>query len=192
MSKKEDYVTRTEALVTPFIQENNFELVDTEFVKEGGNYYLRVYIDKPGGINIDDCELISRALSDKLDEEDYIEEAYILEVSSPGLGRPLKKEKDYQRALGEEIEIKLYKAMDKVKEFQGILKSYDDETVTIEENGNDITFEKAGRRSVSAGVTELRRGESADTALVRVDKALYRAKKNGKNCVVVSEGENDG
>ena len=89
MSKKEDYVTRTEALVTPFIQENNFELVDTEFVKEGGNYYLRVYIDKPGGINIDDCELISRALSDKLDEEDYIEEAYILEVSSPGLGRPL-------------------------------------------------------------------------------------------------------
>ena len=109
---------------------------------EGGNYYLRVYIDKPGGINIDDCELISRALSDKLDEEDYIEEAYILEVSSPGLGRPLKKEKDYQRALGEEIEIKLYKAMDKVKEFQGILKSYDDETVTIEENGNDITFEK--------------------------------------------------
>ncbi|MBQ3932392.1 MAG: ribosome maturation factor RimP [Lachnospiraceae bacterium] len=142
MSKKEDYVTRTEALVTPFIQENNFELVDTEFVKEGGNYYLRVYIDKPGGINIDDCELISRALSDKLDEEDYIEEAYILEVSSPGLGRPLKKEKDYQRALGEEIEIKLYKAMDKVKEFQGILKSYDDETVTIEENGNDITFEK--------------------------------------------------
>ena len=96
MSKKEDYVTRTEALVTPFIQENNFELVDTEFVKEGGNYYLRVYIDKPGGINIDDCELISRALSDKLDEEDYIEEAYILEVSSPGLGRPLKKEKDYQ------------------------------------------------------------------------------------------------
>ena len=142
MSKKEDYVTRTEALVTPFIQENNFELVDTEFVKEGGNYYLRVYIDKPGGINIDDCELISRALSDKLDEEDYIEEAYILEVSSPGLGRPLKKEKDYQRALGEEIEIKLYKAMDKVKEFQGILKSYDDETVTIEENGNDITFKK--------------------------------------------------
>lgn len=142
MSKKEDYVTRTEALVTPFIQENNFELVDTEFVKEGGNYYLRVYIDKPGGINIDDCELISRALSDKLDEEDYIEEAYILEVSSPGLGRPLKKEKDYQRALGEEIEIKLYKAIDKVKEFQGILKSYDDETVTIEENGNDITFEK--------------------------------------------------
>lgn len=142
MSKKEDYVTRTEALVTPFIQENNFELVDTEFVKEGGNYYLRVYIDKPGGINIDDCELISRALSDKLDEEDYIEEAYILEVSSPGLGRPLKKEKDYQRALGEEIEIKLYKAMDKVKEFQGILKSYDDETVTIEENGNGITFEK--------------------------------------------------
>ena len=142
MSKKEDYVTRTEALVTPFIQENNFELVDTEFVKEGGNYYLRVYIDKPGGINIDDCELISRALSDKLDEEDEIEEAYILEVSSPGLGRPLKKEKDYQRALGEEIEIKLYKAMDKVKEFQGILKSYDDETVTIEENGNDITFEK--------------------------------------------------
>ena len=103
MSKKDIYESKTEELVMPLIEENKFELVDVEYVKEGSNWYLRVYIDKPGGINVDDCELISRALSDLLDEKDFIDEAYILEVSSPGLGRPLKKEKDFQRSLGEEV-----------------------------------------------------------------------------------------
>lgn len=90
------------------------------------------YIDKEGGIAVDDCEVISRILSDWLDQTDFIEESYILEVSSPGLGRPLKKERDFERSLGEEVEIRLYKALNKQKEFTGILKAYDKETVTIE------------------------------------------------------------
>ena len=118
--------------------------MDVEYVKEGGNWYLRAYIDKPGGINVDDCEVVSRELSDILDEKDYIDEAYILEVSSPGLGRPLKKEKDFERSLGEEVEIRTYRMIDRQKEFTGILKSYDKETVTIEmEDTQERTFEKS-------------------------------------------------
>ena len=94
MAKHAEIEERTEALVLPIIEEHHFELVDVEYVKEGADWYLRVYADKEGGINIDDCVLISRALEAKLDAEDFIEDAYILEVSSPGLGRPLKKEKD--------------------------------------------------------------------------------------------------
>ncbi len=102
MTKRETYEAKTEELLQPLVDAHGFELVDVEYVKEGGNWYLRAYIDKPGGIAVDDCEVISRALSDKLDEEDYIEDSYILEVSSPGLGRPLKKDKDFQRSIGEE------------------------------------------------------------------------------------------
>ena len=86
MTKREEYEAKTEALVMPLIEKNHFELVDVEYVREGGNWFLRVYIDKEGGITVDDCELVSRALSDLLDVEDYIPDAYILEVSSPGLG----------------------------------------------------------------------------------------------------------
>lgn len=144
MAKREEYEKMTEELVLPMIEQNKFELVDVEYVKEGGNRYLRIYIDKPGGINIDDCELISRALSDKLDEKDFIQDAYILEVSSPGLGRPLKKDKDFNRNIGERVEIKLFKAVDKQKEFEGILKSFDKETVTIEpDEGTDMVFERS-------------------------------------------------
>ena len=114
MSKREDYEQKTEALVMPLIEENGFELVDVEYVKEAGNYYLRVYIDKEGGITVDDCEVISRALGDKLDADDFIDDSYILEVSSPGLGRPLKKEKDFLRSIGKEIEIKLYRTIRKI------------------------------------------------------------------------------
>ena len=92
---------------------------------------------------VDDCEVISRVLSDWLDKEDFIEDSYILEVSSPGLGRPLKKDKDFERSLGEQVEIRLYKARNKQKEFEGVLKSYDKDTVTIEtEDGNQETFER--------------------------------------------------
>ena len=91
MSKRETYEQRTEELIMPIIEQNQFELVDVEYVKEGGTWYLRAYIDKPGGITVDDCEVVSRALSDLLDKHDFIEDAYVLEVSSPGLGRPLKK-----------------------------------------------------------------------------------------------------
>ncbi len=143
MSKKDIYESKTEELVMPLIEENKFELVDVEYVKEGSNWYLRVYIDKPGGINVDDCELISRALSDLLDEKDFIDEAYILEVSSPGLGRPLKKDKDFERSLMEEVEIKLYRMKNGSKDFRGILKSYSKEQIVIEENGEDITFDRS-------------------------------------------------
>ena len=143
MTKKEIYEQKTEEILNPMVEKHGFELVDVEYVKEGGNWYLRAYIDKPGGITVDDCEVISRELSDKLDEKDFVEEAYILEVSSPGLGRPLKKEKDFARSLGEEVEIRTYRAIDRQKEFEGILKSYDEETVTIAyEDGGEQTFDR--------------------------------------------------
>lgn len=132
MAKREEYEQKTEKLLEPIMSENNFELVDVEFVKEGGNWYLRAYIDKDGGIAVDDCEIVSRALSEILDEQDFISESYILEVSSPGLGRQLKKEKDFARSINKEVEIKLYKPINKQKEFVGFLVSYDNENVTIE------------------------------------------------------------
>ena len=132
MSKKEIYEQRTEELLQPIIDAHGFELVDVEYVKEAGTWYLRAYIDKPGGISVDDCEVVSRAFSDVLDEKDYIEDSYIFEVSSPGLGRPLKKEKDFARSIGEEVEIRTYRSIDRQKEFIGFLKEYDKDTVTIE------------------------------------------------------------
>ena len=143
MTKREEYEVKTESLVMPLIDENNFELVDVEYVKEGGNNFLRVYIDKEGGITVDDCELVSRALSDLLDVEDYIPDAYILEVSSPGLGRQLKKDKDFKRSIGEVIEIKLYKGINKRKDFDGVLTAFDDETITVElEDGSEMVFKR--------------------------------------------------
>ncbi|SEQ35643.1 ribosome maturation factor RimP [Lachnospiraceae bacterium RM5] len=131
MSKREDYEKKTEELVLPLIDGKDFELVDIEYVKEGGNYYLRVYLDKEGGITIDDLEMVSRALSDKLDEKDFIDDAYVLELSSPGLDRPLKKDKDFERNKGKMVELKLYKALDGVKEFEGELKGYDEENILV-------------------------------------------------------------
>ncbi len=132
MARREVYEQRTEALLLPMLEERRFELVDVEFVKEAGNWYLRVYIDKQGGVTIDDCELVSRWLSDRLDEQDFIDETYILEVSSPGLGRPLKKDKDLERSLGEAVEVKVFKAIDRQKEFTGTLKAWDKTSVTLE------------------------------------------------------------
>ena len=144
MSKKENYEAMTEELLTPIVEKHEFELVDVEYVKEGGTWYLRAYIDKPGGIAVNDCAMISREFSEILDEKDYIEDAYIFEVSSPGLGRPLKKEKDFARNVGEEVEIRTYRAIDKQKEFIGILKDYDKDTVTIEyEDETTQTFERS-------------------------------------------------
>ncbi|MBR6271705.1 MAG: ribosome maturation factor RimP [Lachnospiraceae bacterium] len=143
MGKAIDYEKRTEELIMPIIEQNSFELVDVEYVKEGGNYYLRAYIDKLGGITVDDCEIVSRALSDELDKYDFIDEAYILEVSSPGLCRPLKKEKDFDRHMGEEVEVKLYRAADGVKEFSGILRGYDARCVEIETENQIRRIEKS-------------------------------------------------
>lgn len=142
MAKKEDYESRTEALVQPIVEANQFELVDVEYVKEGSNWYLRVYIDKPGGITIDDCETVSRSLGDILDEKDFITDSYILEVSSPGLSRPLKKDKDFARSIGKEVEIKLFKPLNKRKDYCGTLKAYDADTVTIDEGGEEITLNR--------------------------------------------------
>ena len=144
LTKRESYEQKTEEILTPIVEEYGFELVDVEYVKEGSTWYLRAYIDKPGGICIDDCEAVSRRLSDILDEKDYIDDAYILEVSSPGLGRPLRKEKDFRRSLGEEVEVRTYRMIEKQKEFTGILKEYDEKTVTIEEDGGNVRiFEKS-------------------------------------------------
>lgn len=141
MTKRETYEKRTEELVLPLVEAHGFELVDVEYVKEGGSWYLRAYIDKPGGIAVDDCEVISRALSDRLDEQDFIEDSYILEVSSPGLGRPLKKEKDFVRAKGEAVEVRTYRAIDRQKEFTGILRGWDKDTVVLGmEDGTDMKF----------------------------------------------------
>ncbi|HIR90151.1 MAG TPA: ribosome maturation factor RimP [Candidatus Fimimorpha faecalis] len=143
MTRREQYEERTEQLVMPIVDENNFELVDIEYVKEAGNWFLRVYIDKQGGITIDDCELVSRALSEQLDKDDFIEDSYILEVSSPGLGRPLKKEKDFERSIGKEVEVRLFQAINKQKEYIGILTSYDKDTVTVElEEENPLTIQR--------------------------------------------------
>ncbi len=144
MSKREIYEAKAEELVLPLVEANNFELVDVEYVKEAGTWYLRIYIDKEGGININDCELVSRAFSEILDKEDPIEDAYILEVSSPGLGRPLKKDKDFQRNLGEEVEVRTYKPINKQKEFVGLLDAWDKETVTLQlESGEMMTIARA-------------------------------------------------
>ena len=143
MTRREQYEERTEQLVMPIVDENNFELVDIEYVKEAGNWFLRVYIDKQGGITIDDCELVSRALSEQLDKDDFIEDSYILEVSSPGLGRPLKKEKDFERSIGKEVEVRLFQAINKQKEYIGILTSYDKDTVTVElEEEKPLTIQR--------------------------------------------------
>lgn len=143
MSRREDYETRTERLLKPIAEANGVSIYDVEYVKEGNDYYLRAYIDKQDGVNILDCENVSRALSDALDKEDFIPDAYILEVSSPGLGRTLKKDKHLQAGIGQEVEIKLFKPLDKCKEFAGVLDSFDAETLTILENGNPRTFQRS-------------------------------------------------
>lgn len=144
MSIREQYEQKAEAMAQPIIDSFGFELVDVEYVKEAGTWYLRFYIDKEGGITIDDCEAVSRLFSDKLDEKDFIDDAYIMEVSSPGLGRPLKKEKDYRRSMGKEVEIRTYRPINKEKEFFGILSAYDDNSVTITlEDEQTQTFQKS-------------------------------------------------
>lgn len=144
MGKREVYEEKTEKLILPILEKNQFELVDVEYVKEGSTWYLRAYIDKEGGITVNDCELVAREMNEILDREDYVEGSYVFEVSSPGLGRPLKKEKDYIRNMGKKIEIRTYRPIAHKKEFTGILKAYDMRTVTItNEDGEDVVFEKA-------------------------------------------------
>ncbi len=143
MTRSQEYESRTEAMLLPFLTQNGLELFDVEYVKEGQEMYLRAYIDKPGGVNIDDCETVSRFLSDELDRQDFIPDAYILEVSSPGLGRQLKKEKDFEKSVGKDVDVKLFRAVDKVKEFTGVLKGFSDDTVIIGfEDAPDMEIER--------------------------------------------------
>lgn len=142
MSKRETYEERTQQLLIPIAEKNHVEIYDIEYVKEGNEWYLRAFIDKEGGVNINDCETVSRALSDELDRTDFIEDAYILEVSSPGLGRTLKKDKHLQKSLMEEIEIRTYKPISGSKEFNGILKAFDDHTITILAGEEEMVFQR--------------------------------------------------
>lgn len=143
MSKRETYETKTEELLRPIAEANHVEIYDVEYVKEGSEWFLRAYIDKEGGVDIDDCVAVSRVLSDKLDEEDFIEEGYTLEVSSPGLGRVLKKDRHLEKSLGEEVEIKTYKPIEKCKDFAGLLKAFDKDSITIETEGQEKIFTRA-------------------------------------------------
>ncbi len=131
MSRREEYEQKTEELLLPILSRFHFDLVDVEYVKEGNTWFLRAYIDKEGGITVNDCEDVAREMNPILDELDYIDASYTFEVSSPGLGRPLKKEKDYARNLGKDVEIRTYRPIQHEKEFCGILHAYDDSAVTI-------------------------------------------------------------
>lgn len=141
MAKRKNIEIKTMALLESILEENNFWLVDVEYVKEADNYFLRVYADKEGGINVNDLELISRALEAKLDEEDFVSDAYTLEVSSPGLDRPLKKPRDFELSIGKDVELKLYKAVSGNKEFVGKLIEYNKDSVTIDSDGINTVFE---------------------------------------------------
>ena len=147
MTKREEYEMKTEQLLEPILNEFQFELYDVEFVKEAGTFYLRAFIDKEDGITINDCETVSRKLSDLLDQKDFIPDSYILEVSSPGLGRQLKKDKHLEKSIGEEVEIKLFKAIEKQKEFTGFLETFTDNLITIRDE--DDTFIELERSNIA-------------------------------------------
>ncbi len=142
MSKREDYEAKTEALLGPIAEANGVYIYDVEYVKEGSEYYLRAFIDKQQGVSIKDCENVSRALSDALDREDFIPDSYILEVSSPGLGRTLKKDRHLQASIGQQVEIKLFKPIDKCREFSGELTGFDRDSVTILQEEGERSFRR--------------------------------------------------
>lgn len=141
MTAKE-YEKKTEEFLTPILEKKGLKLWDVVFEKEGKEYYLSAYIDKPGGVTVDDCEEVSREMNEILDREDYIKENYTFVVSSPGLDRPLKRERDFINSVGREVEIKTYKAIDGMKEFTGVLKAFDKDTVTVDEGSSQRVFNR--------------------------------------------------
>lgn len=143
MSRRETVEKKTEELINPILDEMGFELWDVEYVKEGQEYYLRAYIDKEGGITIDDCVAVSRRMSDLLDADEYIDEAYTFEVSSPGLGRKLVKDKEFDRSIGKQVDVKFYKPVDGTKETSGILTAHDKDNITVEIGGNTKVFSRS-------------------------------------------------
>ena len=143
MSRREEYEERTEALLAPIAQANGVSVYDVEYVKEGADYYLRAYIDKPEGVSILDCENVSRSLSDELDREDFIPDAYVLEVSSPGLGRTLTKDRHLRTSIGREVEVKLFKPLEGRREFAGRLESFDADSIVILEGEAQRSFQRS-------------------------------------------------
>ena len=141
--KKSEIVDRVEKMVTAITDEKGYETVDVEYVKEAGQFYLRVVVDKEGGISLNECEEVSRELSPKLDENDFIKENYYLEVSSPGIDRALKRDKEFVKYKGRDVEIKLYKAIDGVKQFEGELVGLDEENnIVVIINNEEVKFNR--------------------------------------------------
>lgn len=139
--KRKEIEQKVTELVNNLLSGDAVELIDVEYVKEGQDFFLRVFIDKPNGVTINDCETLSRKMDKQLDEYDWIKEQYYLEVSSPGLDRPLKKPADFQRNIGKQVEVKLYQLQDGKKQFEGILISKDDDQIVIEVEGEQrMTF----------------------------------------------------
>ncbi len=130
------------SLIEEIINNLGYELYDVNYVKEGKEYYLRIFIDKKSGIDLDDCEKVSNSINDILDEADYIKEQYFLEVSSPGIERVLRKEKHFKSQIGNKIMVKLFNPIDKQKEIEGILKEYNDNNIIIESEEKQIIIEK--------------------------------------------------
>jgi ribosome maturation factor RimP len=129
-------------IALPIVDKFKYELVDVEYLKEGANWYLRVFIDKEGGITIDDCQQVSEELSTELDKTDPIKQSYFLEVSSPGIDRPLKKEKDFEKFKGEQVDVKLFQPLDGRKIFEGELMGLKDNIISIKSNNKIMEFEK--------------------------------------------------
>ncbi|MBR4182196.1 MAG: ribosome maturation factor RimP [Lachnospiraceae bacterium] len=152
MSKHSDYEKRTEELVTPVLERLGLTLYDVEYVKEGSEYYLRIFIDKEGGVDINECEAVSREMNTILDEEDFIPDAYIFEVSSPGLGRTLKKDKHLSYSIGMEVDVHTFKPVDGTKDMTGILKGFDDEYVDLEIQGAEKKLERKNIASIKLTV----------------------------------------
>lgn len=141
MSAKE-YEEKTIEYLAPILEELGLRLWDVVFSKEGKEYYLSAFIDKDGGVTVQDCEAVSSRMNEILDREDYIREPYTFVVSSPGLDRPLKRERDFMNSLGREVDIRTYRALDGQKEFSGTLKSYDKDTVTVDTADGEQTFQR--------------------------------------------------
>lgn len=133
---------KVENLIKNKIEDLGYELYDVQYVKEGKDYFLRVFIDKESGIDLEDCEQISREINPLLDEKDFIKEMYFLEVSSPGVERVLRKEKHFKESIGKEVEIKLFRPIEKQKEYVGILEKWDENTVYLKINEKEIQIER--------------------------------------------------
>lgn len=152
MNKKQ-IVETVETYLEPILEESQLALVDVEYVKEGPNYYLRIYIDKEGGVNIKDCQTTSRAIEKVLDEKDFIKEAYNLEVSSPGLDRVLKKDREFKYFNGRLVDVKLYKALDGEKLYTGTLINKTEDTLYIDDEGTALEFDMKNVAVVRLAIT---------------------------------------